>query len=95
MCAAMTQRAAATQIDDVPAVVVKYDARSLTTEPGIRALYRRLESAARQVCPAAANQDLDRSTAAKACSEAALDRAIRQINHPRLVELQVARTKHG
>jgi UrcA family protein len=91
----LLQAAAATPIDDVPAIVVKYDARSLDTEPGLRALYRRLESAAIRVCPAESNRDLAGSTIAKACRDAAVDRAIRQINNPRLAELKMTRTKHG
>jgi UrcA family protein len=91
----LPQTAAATPVDDVPAIVVNYDAGSLATEPGLRALYRRLESAAIRVCPAESNRDLAGSTIAKACRDAAVDRAIRQINNPRLAELNMTRAKHG
>ena len=93
--AAMSQTAAAAPLDDVPAVVVKYDAVSLNTEPGVRALYRRLEAAARSVCPAESNRDLTSATLAKECREAAVDRAVRQINSPRLAEMRVAGAKRG
>ena len=93
--AAMTQTAAAAPTEGVPAVVVKYAAVSLTTEPGVRTLYRRLEAAARSVCPAESNRDLTSSTLAKQCREAAVDRAVRQINNPRLAEMRVVSAKRG
>jgi len=93
--AAMTHAAAAAQTEDVPAVVVKYDAVSLTTEPGVRALYRRLEAAARSVCPAESNRDLTSTTLARQCREAAVDRAVRQIKNPRLAEMRAVSAKRG
>ena len=93
--AVMTQEAAAAPAESVPAVVVKYDAMSLTTEPGVRALYRRLEAAARSVCPAESNRDLISTTVARQCREAAVDRAVRQINNPRLAEMRVVGAKRG
>jgi UrcA family protein len=93
--ATMIGTAAATPVDDAPSIVVKYDARSLATEPGIRELYRRLESAARRVCPTESSRDLAGGTVAKQCRETAVARAIRQINDPRLAEMQVHRKKRG
>jgi UrcA family protein len=82
-------------LDDVPTVVVKYDTMSLSTEPGIRALYLRLESAASRVCDVESNRDLTSATVAKNCREAALDRAVRQINNPRLAEIRMGNSKRG
>jgi UrcA family protein len=87
--------AAADPLDDVPTVVVKYDTMSLSTEPGIRALYLRLESAASRVCDVESNRDLTSTTVAKNCREAALDRAVRQINNPRLAEIRMGNSKRG
>ena len=81
--------------DDVPTIVVKYDALSLGTEPGVRALYRRLEYAAHRVCDVQSNRDLTSTTAAKVCREAALDRAVRQINNSRLAEIRMVGAKRG
>jgi UrcA family protein len=89
------QAATASPQDDVPTILVKYDALSLTTEPGIRALYRRLESAAHRVCDVESNRDLTSATVARDCRKAALDRALRQINNPRLVEIRMAGAKRG
>lgn len=89
------QTAAAAPLDDAPAIVVKYDALSLSTEPGIRALYRRLEAAAHRVCDVESSRDLTSTTVAKNCREAALDRAVRQINNPRLAEIRMVGAKRG
>jgi UrcA family protein len=93
--AAMSQTAAAAQPESVPTVVVKYNAVSLTTEPGVRALYRRLEAAARSVCPADSNRDLTSTTVAKQCRETAVDRAVQQINNVHLAEMRAVAAKRG
>ena len=95
LAAAMTQTAAAAPTDGERSVVVKYDAASLTTEPGVQALYRRLQAAARSVCPAESNRDLASATVARQCREAAVDRAVRQIGNPRLAEMRVVGAKRG
>ena len=95
VAAAITQTAAAAPTDGVPAIVVQYDALSLINESGVRALYRRLEAAARSVCPTESSRDLTSVTVATQCREAAVDRAVRQIGNPRLAEMRVVGAKRG
>jgi UrcA family protein len=73
--------------DDVPTLIVKYNAQSLDTGDGARALYHRLEFAARQVCPEPSTRDLDRLTAVQHCRAEAIARAVRQINSPMLAQV--------
>jgi UrcA family protein len=73
--------------DDVPTLIVKYDVQSLDTGDGARALYRRLEFAARQVCPEPATRNLGRLTAVQQCRAEAIARAVRQINNPMLAQV--------
>ncbi len=81
--------------NDVPRVVVKYSEASLATEAGVADLYRRITSAAREVCPTAQIGNLLAYRAAKECQEGAVARAIRQIDNSRLATLYAARSKNG
>ena len=78
-----------------PSLVVHYDARSLATDGGVRTLYRRLESAARQVCPEESSRDLTSVAVAQQCREAAVARAIRDIDNPRLAQIVAAARSQG
>lgn len=72
---------------DVPAVVVKYDGSTLVSTSGARALYKRIELAARQVCPDDSTRDLARTIAAQRCQRDAVERAVRDIDNPQLAKL--------
>jgi len=82
--------------DGVPSVVVKYSEQSLATDQGVYALYSRITSAAKQVCPADDNtRDLKRQSLIKECRNQAVARAIRQIDNSRLAALHAAHSKNG
>lgn len=66
---------------------VYYDLRELSSERGVRALYRRIVSAARDVCPGSDSKYKDVSTASKACQQRAIARAISRIGNGRLAAL--------
>ena len=66
---------------------VYYDSRDLATERGTRALYRRIVSAARDVCPGYDSLDANAVAASQACQRSAIARAIGQIGNTRLAAL--------
>lgn len=63
---------------------VYYDLRDLSTEQGTRALYRRIVSAAREVCPGYDSSDADVVATSKECQRQAVARAIGRIGSARL-----------
>ena len=86
---------AATPEDPAPSIVIKYDPRSLATDAGTTAVYRRLVKAAEAVCPGAAPGSRIPSAAAYTCRQQAVARAVHLINNPRLVALGAPREKTG
>jgi UrcA family protein len=67
-----------------PTVSVRYDDLNLGTAAGAHALYRRIVSAAQQVCPRAEPWDMDLYRASHACQARAIERAVREVHDPRL-----------
>jgi UrcA family protein len=86
---------AATPDSGVPSVVVKFDALTLDTDSGVNQLYRRIESAAKQVCPDGTMRDLSAHQRVEQCRKQAVARAIQQIDNPRLAALHAVRSKSG
>jgi UrcA family protein len=86
---------AATSEADVPAVTVKYDPMSLTTDQGARQLYNRLENAASELCPQYASSGHLVPPAVHTCRKQAVARAVLKINNPRLVAVYQASAKNG
>jgi UrcA family protein len=86
---------AAASEDDVPAVALKYDPMSLTTDRGARELYKRLKYAANQVCPQYAATGPFVSAAVQQCRDQAVARAVLKINNPRLVAVYQSSIKNG
>jgi UrcA family protein len=80
---------AATMEADVPGIVVRFNSDTLSTETGTRTLYRRLEYAAKQVCPMASNTRLVNERVQK-CRDEALTAAVNKIHNQRLAELHAA-----
>ena len=80
---------------DVPSMSVKYTQQSLATESGVHDLYRRITEAARKVCPETSTRDLGEQQKVTECRHAAVARAIRQIDDPRLAALHAAHPKNG
>ncbi|MFI4889374.1 MAG: UrcA family protein [Steroidobacterales bacterium] len=93
--AALAPAAQAAPADDVPSVVIKYDANQAATERGALELYARLVYAARQVCPSDDTGNLARVALARQCQKDAVARAVNQIHERRLVEIAAARSSRG
>jgi UrcA family protein len=89
------QTASATSSDATPSVVVKYDETSLTTQAGANDLYRRLETAARQVCPDDSMRDQARRQIGRQCIKETVARAVEHINSQKLAQLLVDKTRRG
>ena len=86
---------ATTPSDDVPTIVVKYDDLNLATEAGARTLYRRLSTAAHEVCPFEDSKSLREIAYNNTCRAEAIARAVHDINSPQLATLQSDRAKRG
>jgi UrcA family protein len=86
---------AAAPDSDVLRVVVKFDDLTLGTDSGVDQLYRRIVSAAKQVCPDGTMRDLGAHLRAEQCRKQAVARAIQQIDNPRLAMLHAVRSKSG
>jgi UrcA family protein len=86
---------AATSSVDSPSVSVRYDDLNLATPVGVDTLYRRISSAARDVCPDIYSRDLHIVLAAQRCQAAAIARAVSQVNNPGLAMLHAGRASHG
>ena len=87
--------AAGLDSDAPPSVVVKYSEQSLATDEGVDALYRRITSAARRVCPDAPIGNLGLQAVVQHCRNQAITQAVRQIDNPRLAALHAAHSKNG
>lgn len=92
--ASVTAQAAATA--DAPlSVRVSYRDLNLATEQGTQALYERIVSAARKVCPISDIRNLAEFAAARACEAQAIARAVREVNSPRLAAIYSAHQRQG
>ncbi len=79
---------------------VYYDSRDLATERGIRALYRRIENAAEEVCPGYDSLSAAAVAASQECQRQAIARAIGQIGNAQLAAIDANRVaavarRHG
>ena len=66
---------------------VYYTSRDLSTERGTRALYRRIASAAQEVCPGYDSVSARVVAASRECQRQAIARAIGQIGNARLAAI--------
>ncbi|HUI59856.1 MAG TPA: UrcA family protein [Steroidobacteraceae bacterium] len=76
--------------NDVDRRVVKYADLNLDTDAGAKALYSRLNVAARQVCHEAevnSSRELYRFSRFRWCYSSAMDRAVHDVHSPRLLAL--------
>ncbi len=92
---ALSSASAATTGSDVPSATVRYADLDLSTDAGAKTLYHRIAFVAKQVCPADDTRDLSRLTIARACQQAAIERAVRSINSPHLAAAHAAATRRG
>ena len=68
---------------DVPRLEVAYGDLDLTNAEGVKALLRRLTTAAERVCPRTDGRvGLERTLAARECRKQALEQAVRRIGSP-------------
>ncbi len=81
--------------DEVPSVAVHYYASDLLSDAGAAAVYRKISHAARQVCPDGDARDLNRKALATRCQSEAVERAVRQIDSPRLAAKYAAFARQG
>jgi UrcA family protein len=86
---------AETPANEAPSVAVRYDDLDLASEQGALALYRRLEAAARRVCPLEDTRDLGGFMRSRACQSEALARAVRTVNNPQLAAVQALRSSRS
>jgi UrcA family protein len=86
---------AASPDDNVPTVVVKYSEQSLATDAGVYTLYRRITSAAKQVCPDASIRNFSVQRQVEQCRDQAIARAIQKIDNSRLAALHAVHSKNG
>ncbi|MFZ1097938.1 MAG: UrcA family protein [Steroidobacteraceae bacterium] len=81
--------AAASTAADVRTMRVSYGDLNLATEQGSRALYTRLESAARAVCEPEDGRNLAEVAAARACEARAIAQAVKDVHSPMLAANRV------
>ncbi|HEX8755831.1 MAG TPA: UrcA family protein [Steroidobacteraceae bacterium] len=81
---------------EAPQTIVYYSSRDLASDQGTRALYERIVSAARTVCPESDSRDLAAFAASRECQREAVSRAIHQIGSARLAAVYSGSVpKHG
>src|SRR5579871_2816738 len=80
--------------DAVPHKVVSFKDLNLSTAEGAEALYKRIRSAAREVCADPYRYDLSEFRL-QPCIDDAMSRAIAQVNSPKLTSLYQAKTGKG
>ena len=71
-----------------PTKTVKFDDLNITTAAGAKVLYRRIQTAAVEVCPAQFSYSLRMEQAQRACVDHAIDNAVKKVNSPALTELR-------
>ncbi|MEP6549238.1 MAG: UrcA family protein [Gammaproteobacteria bacterium] len=80
---------------DTPTLVVRYSNEELTSNVGVQKLYRRIQLAAKQVCPDTSVRDLRGIELARICREQAVAKAIHQVNNSQLAALYAISSKSG
>ncbi|MBV9725733.1 MAG: UrcA family protein [Gammaproteobacteria bacterium] len=87
--------ASAASVDEVRSVKVRYDDILVNTELGSTVLYRRIVSAAVQVCGKPDIRDLDAIAAAKTCQRTAVERAVESVHSDMLTATYSAHPADG
>jgi UrcA family protein len=80
------------QEESVPKLAVSYDDLDLGTEKGALTLYRRISSAAREVCPQPSKYSARVTELSRECISSAIARAVREVNSPQLAKVDAARS---
>jgi UrcA family protein len=88
-------RVALVLLGSLAGVMAAGAAGAAAPDSGVNQLYRRIESAAKQVCPDGTMRDLGAHQRVEQCRKQAVARAIQQIDNPRLAALHAVRSKSG
>jgi UrcA family protein len=80
--------------EDAPSVVVKYRSESLLTDSGARTVYRKIVSAAEQVCPQNPGSRIP-SQAVRECRAESVARAVMKINNSKLAAIHDSASRNG
>jgi UrcA family protein len=78
---------AAADSQDPPSKIVRYGDLDIATPAGAKALYRRIQEAAREVCPIQMDT-VQFASAERHCVDKAIDNAVKGVNAPALTELR-------
>ena len=87
--------ASAASMDEVRSVNVRYDDIELNTELGNTVLYRRIVSAAVEVCGQPDIRDLDAIAATRTCQRTAVERAVESVHSQLLTAIHSAHLTQG
>jgi UrcA family protein len=91
--ATLAQAGTSTMSDEVPAMRVHYADLDLSTEHGALTLYKRIEGAAKSVCPPAHGLNQRAVRLAQQCISKAIERAVADVNSPQLARVGALRTR--
>jgi len=80
---------------DLPRVVVSYGDLDLSSGEGVSELYKRISTAAREVCPYPNARELGQVIVNRSCRNAAISRAVGEVKSPQLVALRAEHVKRG
>jgi UrcA family protein len=86
---------AAAPVTGVPQIAVSYSDLDLASSEGTRELYKRIANAAREVCPYPNARELAQLEVNHSCRDAAIAKAVREVNSPALVALRAEHVKRG
>lgn len=91
-CGAVQANTSAT---DATSATVSYRDLDLATDQGSRALYERINAAARRVCAVEDIRDLTAVASARECQQAAVSRAVHEVHNARLAVLDAKAATRG
>jgi UrcA family protein len=83
-----TSAGAADLTSQGPSVTVRYGDLNIARPAGALALYKRIQAAAKTVCPEPSRGDLERMALDRECIRQAIDAAVRDVNVPLLSEMR-------
>lgn len=79
---------AGADVENPTSKTVKFDDLNITTPAGAKALYRRIQAAAVEVCPLEMAYNLQMERSHRACVDHAIDNAVKKVNSPALTDLR-------
>lgn len=91
--AVVSQAATTVPADDVPRVEVRYHDLDLSTEKDAVRLYKRIQGAAKAVCPDASPLDVRAAQVSRRCVSGAIERAVAEVNSAQLARVVSLRSR--